>query len=212
VRASRLLRMLLLLQNRGRMTSAALARELEVARRTILRDVDALTEAGLPIIVHQGNQGGIELGFNYRTRLTGLDTDEAEAMAVILTRPLPELAALGLAEAGGRARAKMLESFPDRVRATIETARDRFRFDASREPPVDPRVPALSSAIRNGNIIRIRAHSDAPRTIHPVALSLGEDGWRVVDGLDRDRPIPLDDCGAINISAQRFASAGESKH
>ncbi len=54
-----------------KMTCAALARELEVATRTILRDVDALTEAGLPIIVLQGNRGGIELGFNYRTRLTG---------------------------------------------------------------------------------------------------------------------------------------------
>ncbi len=64
MRASRLLRILLLLQNRGRHTSAQLAAELEVARRTILRDVDALTEAGLPIIVYQGNQGGIELGFN----------------------------------------------------------------------------------------------------------------------------------------------------
>ncbi|MGE3178066.1 MAG: HTH domain-containing protein, partial [Vicinamibacterales bacterium] len=61
MRASRLLQILLLLQNRGRLTSAALARELEVARRTILRDVDALTEAGLPIVVHQGNRGGIEL-------------------------------------------------------------------------------------------------------------------------------------------------------
>lgn len=72
MRAARLLQLLLLLQNRGRLTSAQLASELEVSCRTILRDVDAMTEAGLPIIVYQGNQGGIELGFNYRTRLTGL--------------------------------------------------------------------------------------------------------------------------------------------
>ena len=72
MRAARLLHILLLLQNRGRMTSRALAEETEVTPRTILRDVDAMTEAGLPIIVHQGNKGGIELGFNYRTRLTGL--------------------------------------------------------------------------------------------------------------------------------------------
>ena len=61
MRAARLLQMLLLLQNPGRMTSVQLAEELEVSRRTILRDVDALTEAGLPVIVFQGNQGGIEL-------------------------------------------------------------------------------------------------------------------------------------------------------
>lgn len=72
MRAARLLQILLLLQNRGRQTSVQLAQELEVAPRTILRNVDAMTEAGLPIIDLQGNGGVIELGFNYRTRLTGL--------------------------------------------------------------------------------------------------------------------------------------------
>ena len=106
MRASRLLRMVLLLQNSGRMTSQQLADELEVTSRTILRDVDALTGAGLPVVVHQGNRGRIELGFNYRTRLTGLTSDEAEALAIILMHPVPELQALGLHASGGRARAK----------------------------------------------------------------------------------------------------------
>lgn len=66
MRAARILHMLLLLQNRGRLTAGALAEELEVSRRTILRDLDALTEAGLPVIVHRGAQGGIELGFGDR--------------------------------------------------------------------------------------------------------------------------------------------------
>jgi predicted DNA-binding transcriptional regulator YafY len=77
MRASRLLQILLLLQNRGRLTAGQLARELEVDRRTVLRDVDALSEAGLPVITFQGQSGGIRLGFDYRTRLTGLDADEA---------------------------------------------------------------------------------------------------------------------------------------
>ena len=205
MRASRLLRMLLILQNRGRLTSVALAQELEVAPRTILRDVDALTEAGLPIIVHQGNQGGIELGFNYRTRLTGLDADEAEAMAIVLTRPVPELAALGLATAGARARAKMLEAFPDRVRAIMDDARNRFRFDAPAANPSDPRLAALAEAVRHRRIVRIEAHSASPRTIHPSVLAMGPEGWRIIDALAPDRPIPLADCGAINISAKTFA-------
>jgi predicted DNA-binding transcriptional regulator YafY len=204
MRASRLLHMLMLLQNRGRMTSGALARELEVAPRTILRDVDALTEAGLPIIVHQGNQGGIELGFNYRTRLTGLSADEAEAMAVILTRPIPELKALGLEVAGARARSKMLESFPDSVREKIETARRRFRFGFEAPPPADARVTALSDAIRRQAVVVIQALSRSPRKIHPVALTLSENGWRVTDARAPDDPIALDDCGDINISALAF--------
>lgn len=204
MRASRLLQILLLLQNRGRMTSAALARELEVAQRTILRDVDALTEAGLPIIVHQGNRGGIELGFNYRTRLTGLSTDEAEAMALILTRPMPELADLNLAEAGDRARSKMLESFPDRVRETISEARQRFRYAVGQRVVVDPRVPALADAIRNRAIVRIRAKSRSPRVIHPVGLVLADAGWMIEDALVPGQPVPLADAGHINISARRF--------
>jgi predicted DNA-binding transcriptional regulator YafY len=196
--------MLLLLQNRGRMTSLELAGELEVARRTVLRDIDALTEAGLPIIVHRGNQGGVELGFNYRTRLTGLSADEAEALAVMLSRPTPELAELGLAGAAARARAKMFESFPDGVRARIERARGWFRFLPAERDEIDPRVEALARAVRSRRIVRIRARSRRPRTIHPVALVCGSTGWRVVDQRDPGNPIPLDVCDDINISARAF--------
>ncbi|MBM3620116.1 MAG: HTH domain-containing protein [Alphaproteobacteria bacterium] len=205
MRASRLLQMLLLLQNRGRMTSLELAEELEVARRTVLRDIDALSEAGLPIVVHRGNQGGVELGFNYRTRLTGLSADEAEALAVILSRPTPELAVLGLASAGARARAKMLESFPDGVRERIERARGWFCVLPAEQEEVDPRVEALAQAIRGRRIVRVRARSGRPRTIHPVALACGETGWQVVDQQDPSNPIPLAACGDINISARSFA-------
>lgn len=207
MRASRLLRILLLLQNRGRLTSVQLAAELEVAPRTILRDVDALSEAGLPIIVHQGHQGGIELGFNYRTRLTGLADDEAEALAVMLTWPISEIDALGMTDAAHRARAKMLESFPDRVRSTIEAARRRFRSDPPPLDAVDPRVRAFADAIRNANIVRIQARSKTPREIHPIGLIYGPQGWRIIDALAEAAPIPLSDCGDINISARAFGAA-----
>ena len=128
MRASRLLLMLLLLQNRGRMTAAQLATELDVSRRTVLRDIEALGEAGLPVVVHRGPRGGVELGFSYRTRLTGLATDEAEALGVVLSAPVPELAELGLSEAAARARTKLVESLPDPVRATVQRSQDRVRF------------------------------------------------------------------------------------
>jgi len=205
MRASRLLRMLLILQNRGRSTAVALARELEVAPRTILRDVDALSEAGLPIIAHRGNQGGIELGFNYRTRLTGLDIDEAEAMALILARPMPELAALGLATAAARARTKMLESFPERVRAAMERASVQFRFASAEPEAIDPRVPALAKALRGRNVVRIQANAADARAIHPVALVMTGEGWEVIDALQPGTPIPVASCGTIAISARCFA-------
>ena len=203
MRAARLLQMLLLLQNRGRMTSAQLAGELEVTPRTILRDVDAMTEAGLPIIVHQGNSGGIELGFNYRTRLTGLAADEAEAMAVILSMPIPELEALGMAAAAARARSKLLESFPDGVREKISRARGQFRFEALPGEAPDERLPALAKAVRDGLIVRIQARTAGVRMIHPVGLTLGSGGWAVIDARSGEMLL-LTACGDINISAKRF--------
>lgn len=213
MRAARLLQILLLLQNRGRMTSAQLSEELEVARRTILRDVDAMTEAGLPIIVHQGNRGGIELGFNYRTRLTGLAADEAEALAVILGCPVPALESLGMTQAANRARSKLLESFPDGVRVKVQRAQSRFRF-ARPDPQTestgrseDPRVEAFANAIRGARIVRIQARSGTPRKIHPEALVYSATGWQVIDALAPDQPIPVEQCGDINISAHCFRSS-----
>jgi len=205
LRASRLLQILLLLQNRGRMTSLALARELEVAQRTILRDVDALTEAGLPMVVHAGYRGGIELGFEYRTRLTALAADEAEAIGVLLARPLDDLAALGMAEAANRARRKLLESFTDTVRARAAEGSRRFRFMApTAETDPDPRLPALADAIRQRRIIRLHAGRRSERIIHAVALVCDRSGWLVEDALAPGAPIALDDWGDINISSKTF--------
>lgn len=203
MRASRLLRILLLLQNRKRMTSRALAVELEVTRRTVLRDVDALTEAGLPIVVIRGNQGGIELGFDYRTRLTGLASDEAEAIAIILSRPAPELDALGLTHAGARARTKLLESFPDSVRKRIGLAQEWFQTPCRPAPEADSRIAALAQAIRQRRIVRIHARSRSPREIHPSALVHTDAGWSVVDQLGNET-LGLSACGDINISTRSF--------
>lgn len=202
MRAARLLQILLLLQNRGRQTSVQLAEELEVTSRTILRDVDAMTEAGLPIIVHQGNRGGIELGFNYRTRLTGLAQDEAEAMGLILSAKNPMIAAIGLGQAATRARAKLIESFPDKVRNRLTDAMERFTVAA---PPADddPRIRAIAQAVRAQTKLRLRFASKSEQLIHPIALHAGQDGWQVHDHLT-DAWIDQTSWGRINVSAQRF--------
>ena len=207
MRASRLLQLLLLLQNRGRMNCAQLAAELEVNRRTVLRDLEALGEAGLPVVVHRGARGGVELGFNYRTRLTGLSVEEAEALGVILSHPIPALAAIGLDDAARRARAKLLESLPDGVRETAMRSSQQVRFVPKHVSTGDERVLALAKAIRQGQRVRIRATSAAPRTLHPIALVHGARGWAFIDELDPKRPIALRDCEDLNISATRFRDA-----
>jgi predicted DNA-binding transcriptional regulator YafY len=201
MRASRLLQILLLLQNRGRMTAARLAAELEVAPRTILRDVDALTEAGLPVVVHVGHGGGIELGFDYRTRLTGLDADEALAMGVMLAATPPALADLGLGEAADRARAKMREAFPDQTRRAMAAAAAMFVADPER-PVVDARRAALAQAVRERRIVRLQARGSAPRLCHPVAMVMGP-AWALRCGLTGEE-IAEAEWGDVNISARTF--------
>lgn len=203
MRAARLLQILLLLQNRGRQTSVQLAQELEVAPRTILRDVDAMTEAGLPIIVHQGNRGGIELGFNYRTRLTGLARDEAEALGLILAAQNPMIAALGLDHAAQRARTKLIESFPDLTRVRVATTMKRFTAEIE-DPMDDPRIRALALAVRAETHVRLRFMQKDEQVIHPVGLHTDGQTWSVRDDLSQAW-IERSQWGRINVSALKFS-------
>lgn len=196
--------MLLLLQNRGRMTSVRLAEELEVSTRTILRDVDALTEAGLPIVVVQGVRGGIELGFNYRTRLTGLAADEAEALGVILGAGATALRDLGMESAGSRAANKLEESLPDGVRARVGEARRRFGSHPD-DDAIDPRVPALAVAVRGRRIVRIHART-RPQVIHPSGLRMRGRTWTVEDALSGEA-MDVAELGDLNISSKTFAGS-----
>ena len=197
MRAARLLQILLILQNRGRTTSRVLAEALEVTPRTILRDVDAMTEAGLPILVTQGHHGGIELGFNYRTRLTGLAVDEAEALALWLSFPPAALAETGMLPSADRARNKLIESFPDRVRATMAEAATRFRLHPPAPAEIDPRIEAMAKAIRAGSTVHLRARSASPQTTLPTALIHDAQGWHI---LCEAATIPLEKWGDINIA------------
>jgi predicted DNA-binding transcriptional regulator YafY len=206
MRASRLLRILLILQNRGRVTTLQLAGELEVARRTVLRDLEAIAESGLPIVTYRGNAGGVELGFNYRSRFVGLDAEEAEALGVILGMPKTALAELGIRSAAHRACDKLVESLPNAVRERVHEAQRRFQFSARPATSPDPRVEALADATRGSLIVRLNANSASPRTIHPIALRCAPDGWAVVDGRDSTHPIPNSLWGDVNISARRFTT------
>ena len=202
MRAARLLQILLLLQNRGKQTSVQLAQELEVAPRTILRDVDAMTEAGLPIIVHQGSGGGIELGFNYRTRLTGLARDEAAALGLTLAAENPMVSALGLENAAKRARAKLVESLPDKTRDTAKMAARKFVLNKG-EVVHDKRLRAMARAVHAGTIVRVRFATKTEQTIYPIRLKKTDTSWCVFDALT-ETALPIESWGRLNVSAMRI--------
>lgn len=127
MRASRLLSILMVLQMRGRVSAAALAREFEVSERTIYRDVDALSASGVPIYAETGRNGGISLHEGYRTRLTGLTPGEAAAL------PLAGLSHvardLGVSTDAAAAQLKMLASLPADSGATAQRISACFHVD-----------------------------------------------------------------------------------
>lgn len=206
MRASRLLHMLLILQNRGKQTARQLASELEVSTRTILRDVEALQEAGLPMVVHQGNRGGIELGFGYRTRLTGLTRGEAEALGVVVASQIPLVKTLGIEQDTRRALSKIMESLPDSVRSIAIDSQRRFTLEEESETPDDYAevIEALTNAVKGLNIVTVQLADGDVRKIHPSGLVQSTEGWLLADAIDADSPVRIADLVSINISAHVY--------
>src|SRR5438034_2717540 len=196
MRASRLVNLLLLLQTRGRLTAAELSEELEVSVRTIYRDVDALSEAGVPIYAERGPGGGVRLVDGYRTRLTGLTPDEAESLFLVgMPGPAAEL---GLGTVLAAAQLKLLAALPPELRSRAGRVRERFHLDAPgwfREADQPPHLAAIADAVWNQHRIRIRydrweAHAggarlnDVTRTLEPLGLVLKSGVWYLVAHAD----------------------------
>ncbi len=127
MRADRLLSLMLLLEARGKMTAQDLAEELEVSRRTILRDIDALSFAGIPIYAEGGHGGGIALDENYRVKLNGLK--ETEVQALILSNNAALLADIGLEQAAERSLLKLLTALPSLHEQTARHIQNRIYID-----------------------------------------------------------------------------------
>ncbi|GAA4203559.1 YafY family protein [Streptosporangium oxazolinicum] len=185
MRASRLLSLLLLLQTRGRMTAPELAGELEVSVRTVYRDVDALSSAGVPVYADRGPAGGYRLLDGYRTRLNGLTAEEASSLFLA---GLPGPAAdLGLAEVAANAELKMLAALPPEPRLHASRMRERFHLDVPgwyRDADAAPFLGEVAEAVWEQRPLRMTYRRWGPRDVerlaHPYGLVLKGGVWYMV--------------------------------
>jgi predicted DNA-binding transcriptional regulator YafY len=209
MRASRLVSLLLLLQTRGRATAAELARELEVSVRTVHRDVEALSESGVPIYADRGPHGGIRLVDGYRTRLTGLTGEEAEAL--FLSGIPGPAAELGLGTVVTAARLKVLAALPGELRGRATRLVERFHLDASgwfqAGEPV-PALPTLSEAVWDGRRVDVeynRGEGAVRRRLEPLGLVLKAGVWYLVALADgQARTYRVSRVAAAELLEERF--------
>lgn len=178
--------LLLLLQARGRMTAGELADELEVSVRTVYRDVEALHAAGVPLYGEAGRAGGYRLLEGYRTRLTGLTSDEAEFLFLAgLPGPAAEL---GLGPVVAAAQLKLMAALPAELRDRAVRASSRFHVDTPgwyHDLDEAPHLAAVADAVRAERAVRVRyrrwrAPHEVTRTLEPYGLVLKAGRWYLV--------------------------------
>lgn len=190
MRADRLLSILMLLQTRGRMTAQELAERLEVSERTIYRDLDALSIAGVPVYAERGPGGGCSLLESYRTNLTGLNETEVKALFMV-SIPGP-LADLGVSKAFNAALLKLSAALPTAHRDYAEYVRQRLYLDtvdwSHAQEPV-PHLQTIQEAIwqdRRLNLTYRRAEGSwVKRLVDPYSLVAKGGIWYLVGSVTR---------------------------
>ncbi|WHT16176.1 WYL domain-containing protein [Crossiella sp. CA-258035] len=203
MRADRLVSLVLLLRQRGRLSAATLARELEVSTRTVLRDIEALSAAGVPVYAERGRHGGFALLPGFHTELTGLNHDEALALLVAGSRRGAQVFGLGSALAS--AMLKVVDALPEGHRDTAAGVAERFLIDpetdllarrvVAEEAP-DTVVAEVRRAVFAGHKLRIHyaATGQAPRwrTVDPIGLvTVREQGYLLATRAGAERTYRL---------------------
>jgi predicted DNA-binding transcriptional regulator YafY len=214
MRASRLVSILLLLQVHGRLPATELATRLEVSVRTVYRDLDALSEAGVPVFARPGSGGGCGLLEGYRTRLTGLNAEEARAL--FLTGVPGPAGELGLGTALAAAQLKVLAALPAELRAGAGRARERFHLDAPgwferAGEAGHGHLATIAGAVWEDRRLRLVHRRDgappAARTVEPLGLVLKAGIWYLaarVPGLHDPRVYRLSRVDAAQALDERF--------
>src|SRR5215469_14244866 len=226
MKSDRLLSTILLLQSRGQLTGRELAERLEVSERTIHRDMDALSAAGVPVFALRGSRGGWKLEEAWRTQVPGLD--EAELHALLMAQPRivgdPRLAA-----AAERALGKLMASLPGHLRERAASIRQRLYVDTTgwRGGSEDlSRLPVVQDAVARDRKLRIRYAKarykpcaadevvvdteTVERIVDPLGLVAKGSAWYLVasgaSGFRTYRVSRIEHAAALAIAARRPAN------
>jgi predicted DNA-binding transcriptional regulator YafY len=206
MRAARVLDMLLVLQRRGRMTAQDLADTLEVSERTILRDVEALSEAGVPIFTARGAGGGIELMDGFETHLTGLSIDEARCLLLV---GQPQVAhRLGLGAPTRTARNKLLQAIASSLAEEADGLSTWFLHDP--DPWTGNRIPhgelrRLARSVHRRRRVELTIAGQPTVTVRPLGLVLKAGSWHLITaGNDTIEAVCIDQLRATRLTNHVF--------
>jgi predicted DNA-binding transcriptional regulator YafY len=186
VRADRLLSIMMLLRAHRILTAGQLAQRLEVSERTVLRDIDALSTAGVPVYSERGRHGGFALLEGFRADAAGLDDVEAQVLFAYLG--LDTFGDLGLSRELTSALDKLAASAPARLEAPAARLREVVHVDRRRWFAGDEdisQLPTLRRAAVDRLRVRVRYASpreDRPRlrTLDPLGLVENGNRWYLV--------------------------------
>ncbi|SFL91850.1 Predicted DNA-binding transcriptional regulator YafY, contains an HTH and WYL domains [Gracilibacillus orientalis] len=184
MRADRLINIMVLLQNRGKMTTKELAGELEVSDRTIIRDMDALSTVGIPVVAERGKWGGWRLLDNFRSKLSTITLEEMKALFVFPSKGL--LQDLGLTHSIDP-RHNLLVSLPVHYQADAQAMWDRIHIDVSTWRQSKEKVTAfetIQQAVLGNKKLKIHYEkadgNKEDRLIEPLGLVAKGNRWYLV--------------------------------
>ncbi len=220
MKADRLLSALLLLQAHGRLTGRQLARRLEVSGRTVHRDMEALSAAGVPVFALRGARGGWQLDEGWRTQVPGLD--EAELRALLMAQPR----VIGdgrLAAAAERALGKLMAALPAPLRDRAASIRQRLFVDTTGWRGATDNLamlPVEQEAVWRDRKLSIRywraGRERVERTIDPLGLVAKGSTWYLVantpDGFRTYRVSRIEEATLLDRPSERPADFDLAGH
>lgn len=210
MRSQRLVACLLLLQGSRRLTAASLATALEVSQRTIYRDIEALSEAGVPIHAERGVGGGIVLADGYRHALAAFDETELQALFAVSDGPLSDLGSSGLSSA----LRKLAGALSEKQQRIADAGRSRLIIDHNRwgrEAPDTDLLRRLRSAVTDDRSIELdyrdRAGAVSTRRVDPLGLIAKAGVWYLVarESEKGERTFRVDRIAAAHVTDARFS-------